>query len=469
MLSRFPTMNGLRRNEKSLGVLILAAGQGTRMESTLPKVLHRVGGKPMIFYILRIANALKPAGIGIVVGHSADKVKAVVAELVKDGGISRPIQFILQREMLGSGNAVLEAVPFLKKFKTAIVLCGDTPLLTYESVYGLALSHDSQKGQATLLTAKLANPKGYGRIVRSPMGEVLRIVEDSVATPKELAITEVNSGAYGFEVEALFAGIKELGPKGPKREQFLTDIMELVRAKGGKINAYVSPNPEEILGVNSRVQLANAERVLNRRLLERLMLSGVTICDPSSTWIDADVDIGQDTVVEPFTILRGKTKIGKLCRVGPFSYFENVQIGNECVVSLSHLLDCRILDKSVIGPFSNIRPDSVIGPRAKVGNFSEIKASRIGFGSKVPHLSYIGDTDVMEDVNIGAGTITCNYDGKVKHKTVIGAKAFIGSNVNLVAPVKVGRGAKIGAGSTITEDVPDASLAIARARQVNKT
>ncbi len=462
-------MNGQRKNGSSLGVLILAAGQGTRMESSLPKVLHKVGGKPMIFHTLRIANALKPAGIGIVVGHGVDKVKEAVAELIADGGISRPVQFILQREMLGSGNAVLEAVSFLKKFKTAVVLCGDTPLLTYESIYGLALSHENQKGQATLLTAKLSNPKGYGRVVRSPMGEVLRIVEDSVASPKELAITEVNSGAYAFEVEALLSGIKELSPKGPKREQFLTDIMELVRAKGGKINAYVSPNPEEILGVNSRVQLANAERVINRRMLERLMNAGVTICDPASTWVDADVEIGQDTIVEPFTILRGKTTIGKLCRVGPFSYFENVQIGNECVVSLSHLISCRILDKSVIGPYSNIRPDSVIGPRAKVGNFSEIKASRIGFGSKVPHLSYIGDTDVMEDVNIGAGTITCNYDGKVKHKTVIGAKAFIGSNVNLVAPVKVGRGAKIGAGSTITEDVPDATLAIARARQVNKT
>jgi len=242
-----------------------------------------------------------------------------------------------------------------------------------------------------------------------------------------------------------------------------------VRAKGGKINAYLSSNPEEILGINSRIQLANAERIINRRMLERLMLSGVTICDPASTHVDADVEIGQDTVLQPFTILRGKTKIGKQCRVGPFCYLEDAQIGNECEVRSSQLVDCRILEKCSIGPFSNIRPGSVIGPRAKVGDFCEIKNSHVGFGSKVPHLSYIGDTDIMEDVNVGAGTITCNYDGKNKHKTLIGAKAFIGSNVNLVAPVKVGRGARIGAGSTITEDVPDAALAIARARQVNKT
>ncbi len=462
-------MNTQRKGGKSLGALILAAGQGTRMESALPKVLHPVGGKPMIFYTLRLANALKPAAIGVVVGHEAEKVKAAVATVAKESGITRPIVFIVQKEMLGSGNAVRESVPFLKKFKTAVVLCGDTPLLTYESIYSLVASHEEQKGQATLLTARLANPKGYGRIVRSPMGEVLRIVEDAVASPKELAISEVNSGAYSFEVEPLLHGLKEIAPKGPKKEQFLTDIMELVRSKGGKINAYLSSNPEEIQGVNSRVQLAACERVINRRMLDRLMLSGVTVCDPNSTHIDADVEVGQDTIIQPFTILRGKTRVGRQCRIGPFCFLEDAQIGNECEVRSSQLVSCRVLEKCTVGPFANIRPDSVLGPRAKVGNFSEVKNSRVGFGSKVPHLSYIGDSDIAEDVNVGAGTITCNYDGKTKHKTTIGAKAFIGSNVNLVAPVKVGRGAKIGAGSTITEDVPDGALAIARARQVNKT
>ena len=245
--------------------------------------------------------------------------------------------------------------------------------------------------------------------------------------------------------------------------------MELIRAKGGKINAYVSQNPEEVLGVNSRVQLSTAERVMNRRLLDRMMLSGVTILDPASVHVDADVEVGQDTVIYPSTILRGKTKIGANCRIGPFCHIEDAQIANDCEVRMSQLVSCRVLEKSSVGPFSNIRAESVLGPRAKVGNFSEIKASKIGFGSKVNHLSYIGDADIAEDVNIGAGTITCNYDGKEKHKTVIGAKAFIGSNVNLIAPVKIGRGAKVAAGSTVTEDVPDDALAIARARQVNKT
>jgi bifunctional UDP-N-acetylglucosamine pyrophosphorylase/glucosamine-1-phosphate N-acetyltransferase len=458
-----------KKEAKNLGVLILAAGEGTRMESTVPKVLHHVGGRPMLFYTLRLANALKPTAIGVVVGHEAERVKASISEMAKDCGINRPIQFIHQKKALGSGNAVLESIPFLKKFKSVIVLCGDTPLLTYESLYALLHSHEEQKGQVTLLTARLANPKGYGRIVRSPLGEVQRIVEESMGSPKELAISEINSGAYCFELDALLTGLKEIGEKGPKKEHFLTDVLELIRAKGGKVNAYVSQVPEEVLGVNSRIQLSAAERIMNRRMLERLMLSGVTILDPQSTHVDADVEIGQDSVIYPSTILRGKTKIGKMCRIGPFTYMYDVQIGNECEVRISQLDTCRILEKTQIGPFSNIRPESVIGPRAKIGNFTEVKASRIGFGTKINHLSYIGDAEIHEDVNIGAGTITCNYDGKVKHKTTIAAKAFVGSNVNLIAPVKIGRGARIAAGSTVTEDVPDEALAIARARQVNKT
>ena len=458
-------MNASRKSSKSLGALVLAAGQGTRMESTIPKVLHHIGGRPMLFYTLRLANALKPSAIGVVVGYEAERVKAAVGAIAKDCGIHRPIHFIHQKKALGSGNAVLESVPFLKKFKTIAVLCGDAPLLTYESVYALVQSHQDQKGQATLLTARLANPKGYGRIVRSPLGEVLRIVEESIGNPKELQINEINSGAYCFEVESLLSGLKEIGAKGPKKEHFLTDILELVRAKGGKVNAYLSQFPEEVLGVNSRIQLSTAERITNRRMLERLMLSGVTVLDPNSTHVDADVEVGQDTVLYPSTILKGKTKIGRHCLIGPFSYLEDAQVSNECEIRSSQLMGCRILEKSMVGPYSNIRPETVIGPRAKVGNFTEIKASRIGFGSKVNHLSYIGDAEICEDVNIGAGTITCNFDGKNKHKTTIAAKAFVGSNVNFIAPVRIGRGARIAAGSTITEDVPDEVLAIARARQ----
>ncbi len=462
-------MSHAKKGQGQLAALILAAGQGTRMESSIPKVLHHVGGRPMLYYVLRIANALKPGAIGVVVGHESDEVKKKTLEMAKSVGFNRPIQFILQKKPLGSGNAVVESLPFLRKFKTGIVMCGDTPLLTYESMYNLALTHDQLKGQATLLTARIANPKGYGRIVRGALGEVQRIVEESVASPKELGISEVNSGAYVFEIDALIAGLKQIGAKGPKKEHFLTDMMEVIRAKGGRIHAYTTTSAEEALGVNNRSQLAVAERILNKRMLERLMISGVTIRDPQSTHVDADVEIGQDTVIYPGTILRGKTKIGRMCRIGPFTHIEDTQIGNECEVRFSYVLQSRLLEKTSVGPFAHIRPDSSIGPRARVGNFTEVKASRIGFGSKVNHLSYIGDADIAEDVNIGAGTITCNYDGKAKHKTSIGAKAFVGSNVNLIAPVKVGRGAKIAAGSTVTEDVPDDALAIARARQVNKT
>ena len=462
-------MSDKKNGQGNLAALILAAGQGTRMESAIPKVLHHVGGRPMLFYILRIANALKPGAIGVVVGHEADEVKKQTMEMAKSVGFNRPIQFIVQKKQLGSGNAVLESLPFLKKFKSAIVMCGDTPLLTYESIYNLTLTHDQLKGQATLLTARIPNPKGYGRIIRGALGEVQRIVEESVASPKELGINEVNSGAYVFELEALVAGLKEIGAKGPKKEHFLTDVMEVIRGKGGRIHAYATSNAEEVQGVNNRAQLAIAERVLNKRMLERLMISGVTIRDPQSTHVDADVEIGQDSVIYPGTILRGHTKIGRLCRIGPYTHIEDTVIGNECEVRFSYVLNSRLLEKTSVGPFAHIRPDSIIGPRARIGNFTEVKASKIGFGSKVNHLSYIGDAEIAEDVNIGAGTITCNYDGMEKHKTTIAAKAFIGSNVNLIAPVKIGRGAKVAAGSTVTEDVPEEALAIARARQVNKT
>lgn len=462
-------MSDKKNGQGNLAALILAAGQGTRMESAIPKVLHHVGGRPMLFYILRIANALKPGAIGVVVGHEAEEVKKQTLEMAKSVGFNRPIQFITQKKPLGSGNAVLESLPFLKKFKAGIVMCGDTPLLTYESIYNLVLTHDQLKGQATLLTSRIPNPKGYGRIIRGALGEVQRIVEESVASPKELGINEVNSGAYVFELDSLVSGLKEIGAKGPKKEHFLTDVMEVIRGKGGRIHAYATSNAEEVQGINNRAQLAIAERVLNKRMLERLMISGVTIRDPQSTHVDADVEIGQDSVIYPGTILRGHTKIGRLCRIGPYTHIEDTVIGNECEVRFSYVLNSRLLEKTSVGPFAHIRPESIIGPRARIGNFTEVKASKIGFGSKVNHLSYIGDAEIAEDVNIGAGTITCNYDGKEKHKTTIGAKAFIGSNVNLIAPVKVGRGAKVAAGSTVTEDVPDDALAIARARQVNKT
>ncbi|HAH06216.1 MAG TPA: UDP-N-acetylglucosamine diphosphorylase/glucosamine-1-phosphate N-acetyltransferase [Elusimicrobia bacterium] len=453
---------------QTLGVLILAAGQGTRMVSAQPKVLHPLGGRPMISYLLRLANALKPAGIAVVVGHQGELVREEVEKAAKAWGLTRPITFIRQKHLSGSGSAVLEALPFLRRFRTALVMCGDSPLLTFDTVFTLLNAHLRDKTQATMLTANLRDPKGYGRIVKGPHGDVSRVVEETSATPKEAAIREVNSGTYCFETALLVDAVKQLKPQGPKREFYLTDCLEIIHQKGGRVLAHLAASGEEILGINTRVHLAKAESVLCRRSLERLMLSGVTIVDPAHTYADADVEVGQDSVLLPGTVLRGATRIGARCRIGPYACIENASVGNECSVSFSQVADARILEKCFVGPFSHIRPGSVIGPRAKVGNFSEVKASKIGFGSKVPHLSYVGDAEVAEDVNIGAGTITCNYDGVEKHKTIIGAKSFIGSNVNLVAPVKVGRGAKIGAGSTITEDVPDGALALARAQQVNK-
>ncbi|MBI3297962.1 MAG: bifunctional UDP-N-acetylglucosamine diphosphorylase/glucosamine-1-phosphate N-acetyltransferase GlmU [Elusimicrobia bacterium] len=452
----------------SLGALILAAGQGTRMQSTTPKVLHRIGGRPMIYYTLRLACALKPEGIGVVVGHEADLVRKTVSESLSDWGITRPVSFIHQKSLTGSGAAVLESLPFLKKFNRALVTAGDAPLLTFDTVHAALRQHEDQKGQVTLLTARLRDPRGYGRVVRSPLGEVVRVVEELDATPKEAAITEVNSGSYIFETALLMDVVRKLSPKNAKKELYLTDALEQIRTQGGRVSAHLSATGEECQGVNNRLQLANAERILNRRMLERLMLAGVTVLDPSTTYADADVEVGQDTVLLPGTILRGKTRIGNRCRIGPWTHIEDSSIGNDCEVLSSYVKEARLLEKTSVGPYSHVRPGTTAGPRARIGSFSEVKASRIGYGSKVPHLSYIGDTEIGEDVNVGAGTITCNFDGKEKHKTLIGAKAFIGSNVNLVAPVKVGRGALVAAGSTITDDVPDGALAFGRARQVNK-
>jgi bifunctional UDP-N-acetylglucosamine pyrophosphorylase/glucosamine-1-phosphate N-acetyltransferase len=461
-------MNTTGKDAHDLGVLILAAGQGTRMVSSIPKVLHPIGGRPMIAYLLRLANAIKPSGIGVVVGHQEEMVRKEILDLAKAWSMTRPISFFYQKEQTGSGAAVLEALPFLKKHTTALVMYGDSPLLTFETVYALVCGHARDKGQVTLLTARLPNPKGYGRILRGALGEVLRIVEESHATPKEAAINEVNSGTYCFETGVLIEALKQIKPSGPKQEHVLADSLEAARQKGVRIAAHVTSNHEEITGVNNRLHLAQAERVINRRTLDRLMLSGVTVVDPAHTYLDSDVEVGQDSILLPGTILRGAVKIGQKCSIGPYAFIVDSSVGNESVVSFSQVLGSRILEKCSIGPFSNIRPGSLVGPRAKVGNFSEVKAAKIGFGSKVPHLSYIGDADIAEDVNVGAGTITCNYDGVEKHRTVIESKAFIGSNVNLIAPVKVGKGAKIGAGSTITEDVPEGALALARAQQINK-
>lgn len=458
----------------SLGILILAAGRGTRMKSSLPKVLHPIAGLPMIAHLLMTAGSINAREISLVVGHGGELVEKEVSSRSGDWGIKRPVRFIKQKILKGSGRAVQESLAFVKRFKTVMILCGDSPLLKGKTLSGMLKLYKSRGVQCVVLTAELPDPGSYGRIMRANGGEVAAIVEKSelgkVSKASECFLTdEVNSGTYVFEASFLIKALKKLAAKGPKREFYLTDVVGLIRDEGGTVLPYLSPDRDEILGINSRVQLARAQAHVNFRILQRLMTGGVTVIDPFNTYVDFGVRIGADSVIYPGTYITGKTTIGRETKIGPSAFLEDCRVGSGVwIKSGCHLSSSRILDGSVIGPFSHLRPGCLIGPNSKIGNFTEVKASRVGRGSKVPHLSYIGDTDMGERVNIGAGTITCNYDGVKKHKTVIGAGTFVGSNVNFVAPVKIGRKTVIGAGSTITDDIPDGMLAIARARQIIK-
>ena len=455
-------------HSSALGVLVLAAGKGERMQSETPKVLHPLAGRPIIYHVLRAVSSLKLSSLAIVVGHEAPAVHLKVQEFVQDSHWIKTPAFFTQKEQLGTGHAVFSGASFLKKHSAVLIVCGDTPLLTYDSLSSVVRFHQTENNAVTLLTARLSNPQNYGRILRSSSGEVLRIVEESEAGDGEKAITEVNSGVYCFSTGLLLKALKEVKPKGPHREYYLTDAVDWVRSHGGKVAALLSPNAEEILGINSRLHLSIAERILNRRTLERFMLVGVTVVDPAATYADSSVEIGAETVLYPGVILKGATRIGKNARIGPYTFIDDSQVGNSAEVRFSCLTSCRVGDAALVGPFAHLRNGAVIGPQARVGNFSEVKKSTLGKGAKVSHLSYIGDAQIGDNVNIGAGVITCNFDGVNKHPTVIEADAFIGSNVNLVAPVRIGKGALVGAGSTITEDVPEEKLALARALQVIK-
>lgn len=455
---------------KKFGVLILAAGQGTRMKSSLPKVLHKVGGVPMIARILRSADSLRPAEMAMVVGHESELVRGKISSRLKEWGIRSRVRFTEQKMLKGSGRAALESLPFIRKFRTVMILCGDSPLIEARTLSGMMKLYRGSGVNGVVLTARVADPAGYGRIVRGPGGDVSRITEDSELGPEGLSNNEINSGTYVFDTGLLLRALRMLEPQGPKKEFYLTDVVGLAAESGARILPYTAPSPDEILGVNSRAHLAAAEKIINARVLNRLMAGGVTVVDPANAYVEESVEIGADSVIYPGTHILGRTVMGRSVKAGPCALIEDCRIGDNAQVKFGCCLSgSEILEGSVVGPFSHVRPGCSIGPRAKIGNFSEVKASRVGRGSKVPHLSYIGDTDIAGGVNIGAGTITCNYDGVKKHKTVIEEGVFVGSNVNLVAPVKLGRSSRIGAGSTITEDVPDNALAIARSRQVIKS
>ena len=446
---------------KNIAVVVLAAGEGTRMKSELPKVLHKVCGKHMISWVLGSVQGLKPHATYVVVGHKS--------RLVKENITGDGITFIEQKKQLGSGHALMQVEKKLAAWHgSVLVLCADTPLIKTETLSILLNFHRREDNDVTVLSVNNDNPHGYGRVVRSPLGQVERIVEEKDASPDIRRIKEINSGIYCFESPLIWSVLKKIKPGNIKKEYYLTDAIDILNSLGKKTGAYSISDTGEVLGVNSRLELANAEKAKRVEILERLMVSGVTITDPASTYISSDTRIGNDTVILPGTIIEGKCEIGSGCRIGPFTLISDSELGSGIEVRSAYIYGSRIEDGARIGPFTHIRPGTVIKKDVRVGNFSEIKNSLLKDGSKVNHLTYVGDAELGKKVNIGAGTITCNYDGFKKSKTIIGDRSFIGSNVNLVAPVRVGSDVIIGAGSTITDDVPSKSLAIARARQVNK-
>ncbi|OCS92216.1 bifunctional UDP-N-acetylglucosamine diphosphorylase/glucosamine-1-phosphate N-acetyltransferase GlmU [Caryophanon latum] len=440
--------------------VILAAGQGTRMKSKLYKVLHPVCGKPMVQHVVDHIETLDVERIVTIVGHGA--------ELVKEQ-LGNKSEYALQAEQLGTAHAVQQAESALGNEEgTTLVICGDTPLIRPETMQALLAHHNELNAKATILTAVADNPTGYGRIIRDENGQVSQIVEQKDANDEQKLVTEINTGTYCFDNKALFETLKLVGNDNAQGEYYLPDVIEILQKQGEVVAAYVTPDFNETLGVNDRVALAEAETLMQARIQETHMRNGVTILAPNSTSISADAIIGRDTVLKPGVVIEGKTVIGEDCIIGPNSQITNSTIGERTEIKQSVLTDSVVGNDTAVGPFAHLRPQAQLGNDVKIGNFVEVKKSVIEDDSKVSHLSYIGDAKVGKGVNIGCGSITVNYDGKNKFETVIEDNVFIGCNSNLVAPVTVGAGAFVAAGSTITKDVPAESLAIARARQENK-
>lgn len=441
----------------SLTAVILAAGKGTRMKSNLPKVLHEVNGKPMLAHVISEVKQAGATVIILVIGHGSEKVRERFGE---------EFRYVIQQAQLGTGHAVMIASEELKKHTGDVLLvCGDTPLLTSATLQALYTKHKVQDASCTILTANLEDPYGYGRILRTDKGEILKIVEEKDATDLERKISEINTGSYCFKCSDLLDAIKEITPNNTQGEYYLTDVIVALNNSKKIVTAYITPDFEETLGINSKAQLAEAARILRARKIQELMLAGVTVIDPNNTYIEDEVEIGIDTIIYPTCFIGGKTKIGPECEIGPGCKITDSLVGGNCEIQYSVLKDVKIGNDCIIGPYAYLRPGTVLADRVKVGDFAEVKNSFIGEGSKIPHLSYVGDAKLGKGVNIGAGTITCNYDGVNKYQTVVQDGAFIGSNTNLVAPVTIGANAVTGAGSTITKDVPPGALAVERAEQ----
>ncbi|SFF03432.1 bifunctional UDP-N-acetylglucosamine diphosphorylase/glucosamine-1-phosphate N-acetyltransferase GlmU [Alteribacillus iranensis] len=440
--------------------VILAAGQGKRMKSNLYKVLHPVGGKPMVEHV---ADQVNKAGLKeavTVIGHGADDVKKQLGDRVS---------YVFQEDQLGTGHAVMQAEEILgEKQGVTVVLCGDTPLIRAETIQSLMEHHERTGASASVLTAHAEDPSGYGRVIRNNDGHVLRIVEHKDANESERDVQEINTGTYCFDNKKLFEALRQVGNDNAQGEYYLPDVIEILKEQGKVVTAWQTPDFSETIGVNDRVALASAETALKKRINEYWMREGVTIIDPDHTYISADSVIGKDSVIYPGTFLHGTVKIGEGCTIGPHTEITDSRIGNNTWIKQSVISHSDIGDEVKIGPYAHIRPQSTIADDVKIGNFVEIKKTSFGKGSKASHLSYIGDAEVGEQVNLGCGSITVNYDGKNKFLTKIEDGAFVGCNANLIAPVTVGEGAYVAAGSTITDDVPGEALSIARARQTNK-
>lgn len=439
--------------------IILAAGEGKRMKSELPKVLHKVSGKEMVNHVIDTMRKSNLLDINVIIGKSFEEVKNATA--------SKKVSYSFQEKQLGTGHAVLSAKEFLKGKKgTVAIFSGDVPLVTVATVEKFLAFHIEKEFKATILTSIVDDSKKYGRIIRDEKGNVIRIVEHKDCNAEEIEVKEINAGMYCFDIEVLLDSLSKLNSDNAQGEYYITDVIEIIRGQGLKVGAIDVPF-EETLGVNSRIELAQAEMVMKDRINNKHMENGVTLIDPANTYISTDAEIGNDTIIYPGNVIEGKTIIKPNCVIYPNSRILDSIIEEGVIIQSSVIIESHIGKKTTVGPFAYIRPESEIGEHARIGNFVEIKKSKIGDNTKVSHLTYIGDAEVGSGCNFGCGTVVVNYDGKKKYKTIIGNNAFIGCNTNLVSPVEVKDNAYIAAGSTITKEVPEGSLAIARARQIN--
>ncbi len=446
----------------SVTAVILAAGKGTRMRSSTPKVLHPILGKPMVRYVLDQAAAVTSADPVLVIGHQADLIQEALG--------SKGLAYVLQEEQLGTGHAVQQAEPLLKgRSDQILVLYGDMPAVRPETLQALLQAQSAHAGPVTLLTVQVADPRGFGRVVRDQQGKVLAIVEEAAATAEQLEIDELNAGMCCFEADWLWEALSNL-EVSPEGEYYLTDLVAAAVEQGKSVQAVRVEDPEELIGINTRVHLAEAAKILQRRINQSWMLAGVSMPDPETVYIGGDVQIGRDTVVLPNTHIFGQSTIGEGCQIGPNAIIEDSEIGDRCEIVASMVEQARMEEGADLGPYSHLRKGAHLAAGVHVGNFGEVKDSYLGEGTKMGHFSYLGNARIGKDVNIGAGTITCNYDGKQKHTTVINDGVFVGSDTMLVAPVELGKNARTGAGAVVTRDVPEDTLAVGiPARNLRKT